>query len=355
MRDRIRAMFLGIQIGDCLGMPVETFTAKDIAEKYGRVDKYLIPKDHKWFNGDPAGMYTDDTQLTIAVANAMIEAPLCMETQAEHHVKALKQSTKGWGRSTKDSVRKVANGCHWSKSAEGSTGAGNGVAMKIASIAAYYTINQKKTLAAFDGFDDYLHNMSKSLKLESMWNCAHTYQFFNDLTRMTHVNPIALQAGYAQHAALHAVLACPKNTFLQIQHEFVSSCILGETLVSESQEMRDDPCLDNLHIRYKDMFDHFDELTTEIVIEEFNGGDCYAFNSVPFSHYFFFKNPTSIDALYDCVSAGGDADSNGSMVGGLLGALNGMEIFPQHLIDGLLEPNVMLELADRFCDKFEIE
>jgi hypothetical protein len=66
------------------------------------------------------------------------------------------------------------------------------------------------------------------------------------------------------------------------------------------------------------------------------------------TYAFFLKNPSSIDSLYDCVSAGGDTDSNGSMLAGLLGALHGTGIFPQHLVDGLVEKEEVLAIADQF-------
>ena len=56
--------------------------------------------------------------------------------------------------------------------------------------------------------------------------------------------------------------------------------------------------------------------------------------------------------MYDCVSAGGDADSNGSKIGALLGALHGTSVFPQQLIDGLRERETILKVADKFFDKF---
>lgn len=354
-RDRIRGLFLGVQVGDCLGMPVETFPAEDIKRLYGRIEKYLIPKDHKWFKDDPAAVYTDDTQLTIATAEAMIESPLDMDVQAAHHVKALKDGPKGWGRSTKNSIRRIANGCNWANSAEPvkeGGGAGNGIAMKIAPVAAFYAnglmkINQKYGINR----DTLLDNMSK-IKVDDLLPFSNTYDFIHKYTNMTHANPIALQAGFAQFGAIFSALSFSEGNY---NHDWFSNTVLFETEMSQSDEMIEDPMMDNLYIRYKDMFMAFEDLTPEWIIENFSGGDCYSFNSVPFSHFFFCKNPNSIESLFDCISAGGDTDTNGSMVGALLGALNGTQIFPQYLIDELLQPNLMFDLADRFCDRFDID
>ena len=67
------------------------------------------------------------------------------------------------------------------------------------------------------------------------------------------------------------------------------------------------------------------------------------------------KNPQGIDSLYDCVSAGGDTDSNGSMLASLLGALHGTTIFPKHLVDGLLSREAVFDVANRFCDLLNLE
>mgnify|MGYP001607376832 FL=1 len=95
-------------------------------------------------------------------------------------------------------------------------------------------------------------------------------------------------------------------------------------------------------------------ITNQEIIDTFGGGTCYVYNSLPFTYAFFFRNPTSIETLYDVVNSGGDTDTNGSMCGALLGALNGTAIFPQHLVDGLVGKEKILDVAERFCDAFNI-
>ena len=54
-RNRIRGLFLGIGIGDALGMPVETWTRDRIRQKYGVLKEYVSAAGHKWFDGEPVG------------------------------------------------------------------------------------------------------------------------------------------------------------------------------------------------------------------------------------------------------------------------------------------------------------
>src|SRR3990172_11810807 len=141
-REKIRGMFLGIAIGDALGMPVETLTADVIAKRFGRIMNYLRPEGHKWYNGRDAGTWTDDTQLSLAVAESLIaNGKIDMDDLAARHVAALPTAKQfGWGRSTRKSVTRLSQGVHWSesgKSNEPNQGMGNGVAMKVAPIGAW--------------------------------------------------------------------------------------------------------------------------------------------------------------------------------------------------------------------------
>src|SRR5262249_42825560 len=77
------------------------------------------------------------------------------------------------------------------------------------------------------------------------------------------------------------------------------------------------------------------ESRNEDFVRDFGAGSVYVYNSLPFTYAFFVRNPTGIEAHYDCVSSGGDTDSNASMLGGLLGALHGTAVFPKELAEGL--------------------
>ena len=64
-RDQARALFYGLALGDALGWPVEFLDLPQIMAKYGRAGITEPP--------DPA-LYTDDTQMSLAVAEALVEA-----------------------------------------------------------------------------------------------------------------------------------------------------------------------------------------------------------------------------------------------------------------------------------------
>jgi ADP-ribosylglycohydrolase len=330
-RDRIEGMFLGTLIGDALGMPVETFTAEKIASTYGRVTEYLTPDGHKWFNGHKAGTYTDDTQLTLAVAEALIDGGFDMECQARHHVSALRETTAGWGNTTRNAIRSLANGATWQNSGTGGNGSGtgNGVAMKIAPLGALLAkcpiIDQSDDTGAIYSVTD----------------------FILQLNAMTHKTSLSASAALAQAAAVAYCISRPAfyafhpESFMQAvtTNSSIGRNCFPETLTDDLTER-----LEFLDRRWP--------LSQKEAIEEFGGGSCYCYHSIPFTLSFFINQPYSISSLYDLIGAGGDTDSNASMLGALLGALHGKSIFPDHLIQGALDHAKVLDVAGRFAEKF---
>ncbi len=315
-------MFLGTAIGDALFMPFETWTREEIAN-HGPISDYITPDGHKWFNGRDAGTWTDDTQLSLVVAESLIaKGRIDMDDMAKRHADSMREEGDlGFGGSTRDAIKRIAEGTHWSESGKTTNpkrGGGNGVAMKIAPIAAYIaTLNENR---------------------------------FNDVanfTTMTHDSPIAIESAVAQVLAIKYCLNHDKydfsvNDFIQeFKNNLEYTYRTGHT---------------NVLLEHLLMFRHLplEKMSDEDFIKMFNGGGCYVGDSLPFSYAFFLKDPTSIGSLYAVGHAGGDTDTNASMVGGLLGALNGTSIFNDHLIQGLWQKERIIDTAERFCEKFKI-
>ena len=110
---------------------------------------------------------------------------------------------------------------------------------------------------------------------------------------------------------------------------------------------------DNILGRFQEL-ENWEKLDFSDPTKLFGGGSCYVYDSLPFTYAWFLKNPT-LDGMFDCISAGGDADSNGSMFGAMLGAREGMSVFPDYLITGLQNSQEVLSLADEFCNKLGIK
>jgi ADP-ribosylglycohydrolase len=316
-RDRVLGMLLGVSIGDKLASVVEGKTPEWITEHYGRITTY-VEGSHT----------TDDTQLTLAVAEGMIESPFNMKVQAKKHVEAFKESTQGWGSTTREAIRDIANGCSWSKSGQSveGRGKGNGVAMKIAPIAAF------------------IRHLADSHAEEE--ELLKAFTFVRDLTVMTHKTQMAVAASFAHVVALAYCLANQINVKI-LPDKIVGAAKKGLQYAADLPEETD-----NIIERFERLKEVKNHSPMEIC-QEFGNLSCYCYNSVPGSHALFLRMPYQIDCLYDTVAVGGDTDTTASLVGSLLGALNGSRIFPESLIDGVKDQ--VCDVVDRLCGKLGIE
>ncbi len=326
-RDKVRGMFLGVAVGDALGMPAEGCSAEEIATRFGRIDRYHPVSGHRWLGDLPKGSTTDDWQLTRAVAEGMIEGRgLDMNAVATWHVRAFRETVRGWGPTTQEAVAALAAGTPWEQSGKTdkpNRGIGNGVCMKAAPVGAWLAAGQSTGRREMP---------------------ADVRRFLVDLAQMTHYTTIGVASGLCQAAAVCECLCSDPGDF-QVD-SFIRAVVAAARLaprLPESQAGADD-----LAQRLSALAAHA-AYDTARIIAEFNGSS-YVCHSLPFTYMFFVKNPHTIDSLYDCVSAGGDTDSNGSMLASLLGALHGTSIFPKHLVDELPQREAILDVADRFCD-----
>lgn len=131
--------------GDALGLPHEQ---KGVLPA-GAIERLAPVPPERFGRRLPAGLWSDDTQLSIAVARSLIEAGgFDIDNQAQWHVRALRESRGeradadvapalpvhtplfGWGKATIAAVTALESGASPRESGQGS--AGNGVIMKLA-------------------------------------------------------------------------------------------------------------------------------------------------------------------------------------------------------------------------------
>jgi ADP-ribosyl-[dinitrogen reductase] hydrolase len=320
LHDKVRGCFLGIAIGDALGKPVEC-----VSHDYGMITDYLQNPNHKYFDGEPAGTWSDDTQLSLAVARAFIASgEFDLDAVAEEHCSAFMQSVMGWGGTTREAVAKMVDGTPWNQASltdQANRGFGNGVAMKVAPVGLYMGLTNP---------------------------ACNNPQWKEDIKRlvqfatMTHFTSMAITSGFAQAFAVFKCLtSSPENFDVRSFCRTVSGAgrmgkrYLFKTITKDDMAAR------------LAMVENYDEWPPERIVHELRGGP-YVYESLPFTFMFFARNPHGIDSLYNVVSAGGDADTNGSMLGALLGALHGTSVFPEHLVDGLHGMDEIMSVADRF-------
>lgn len=366
MRDKIVGMLVGGAIGDALGMPVETWTTEKILQvhPYG-ISEYCDPIDHKWFTSDknhpsktymPAGSITDDTQLTLATLKGMIAGhndaieqktfDCYMDSIAKCHVEAMQDNTNGWGNSTLESIRRLENGVHWSKSgvtSDPKRGTGNGIPMKCSPLAAFRTLGV-------------------NYKLKS----SNFYPMMGKFSAMTHYTVMGVESGLAHSRGLvNALLDFGDFSYIRFieiicdtlhgSHVYEAYCDIENINETEDKLVDRFDLLERL-IRQGLLQKPYDEFSN-IMKENFGNGSCYVYDSLPFSYGFFLRKPNDVQCILDVVNAGGDTDTNASIVGSLFGSLNGVEIFStpdnKWMLDGLLCSEELISIANDFCDLME--
>ena len=349
MKDKIVGLVLGTVSGDALGMPVEGYTFERIQAEHGVISNYVSPEGHKWFKDEEAGTWTDDGQLTLATIQSLLHFPLhtairddsgeqVMDSIAASHVEALKETTMGWGGSTRKAVRKLANGCPWKESGTSGTGKGkgNGVAMKIAPLAASLKKMQDQ------GYEQE--------------EIERFYEFVLQFTMMTHQSEMAAISAFMQVTAVNYCLNTHPGDFHP--GTFLDAVITSGRLAKQICRVKypDLPLEeDDLVERVAGLFAYCDGPICDVkdIAGNFEGAGCYVYQSLPMAYAMFLQHarqaesPSAIICL--TVSAGGDTDTTGAIVGALVGALWGASSFPSHLVEGLQRKEFALGLAHDFA------
>ena len=127
IRDRARAAFVGMAIGDALGATVEFLTAPEIAAKYGTFREIV---GGGWLRLKP-GQVTDDTQMALCIARAVIRCQgWSLEAIADNFAAWLKSRPVDCGDTCRKGIRAyMLNGILEAPPNEWD--AGNGAAMRM--------------------------------------------------------------------------------------------------------------------------------------------------------------------------------------------------------------------------------
>ncbi len=339
-KDRILGFALGTAIGDALGVPTETLTPAEINEKFGYVTDYKSTEWHKWAHGKPTGATSDDWQLTKLVMDSVAEyGGVNMDDIAKRHIEALKDD-RGWGGSTKEAVKRLMTGIDWRLSGQlankPNRGFGNGVAMKVGGIALWSAL--RRLAGSVDDFP------LPPLTIPGVGMALRQF------ARMTHATPIGVAQAFAHLAAI-------EYCFYRKPVEFSAETFLADielaAVIGHEIYARGYTGFPKLHAQIARLRDwRSEEFTPQNVIETFGSGFS-AELSLPSAYAFLIQNPTGIEPLYHAVNGGGDTDSVGALVGGMLGALNGSSIFPQHLVDGLYDRVEVMATVTNFIAGME--
>jgi ADP-ribosylglycohydrolase len=134
LQDRFLGVIVGTAVGDALGAPYEGHSRRRLLKLGGIGDGY------RPIRGYPLGQYTDDTQLTLAIARSIID---CRGVNGEDIARRFVQLWRsgeivGAGASCSQAVRNIMRGTHWQQAGTEPGRAGNGTAMRVSPVGLWH-------------------------------------------------------------------------------------------------------------------------------------------------------------------------------------------------------------------------
>lgn len=298
--EQVLGMIYGLAMGDALGAPVEFWELKGIRERYGSNGIQELPS--------PA-LFTDDTQMTLAVAEALVKAGLqdlgaIMAAISQEFVAWLRspENDRSPGGSCLYGARQLEAGVPWWKSGKPNS-KGCGAAMRVAPIGYFYQ-----------------HDLPKLRQVAAASALA------------THHHPTAQLGALA--AAFLAKLALDR-----LPPEEMLPALELET----HGQSRD---FDQTLARLEEAL----EITSPDAALAHIGEGWVAEEAVMMALYCFLKSPDDfLSTIRRGANTQGDSDSIACIAGGISGAYLGLRALPPAWINRLEKSEYLADVAHRLA------
>jgi ADP-ribosylglycohydrolase len=235
-----------IAYGDAAGLPVETRTAEYIHEKHGVIDALIPTKENPFYGStEHPGMWSDDTQLSLAVARALIKAKeFNLDALVETHLEAYDETVeimrkgklvkRGWGGSTTAAMDQLHGGI--SPTQSGTIGGeGNGVLMKMAPLAYWQSARRPPVRTVFNQYDQ-LTNMTHNSATARLTTRVHgdmlSYLLRADYNKKQFMN--VLEGSLAIHEFETREWGGIQPGYLRDQLKYLYGTVNKETILAET-------------------------------------------------------------------------------------------------------------------------
>ncbi|MEM7010047.1 MAG: ADP-ribosylglycohydrolase family protein [Verrucomicrobiota bacterium] len=319
IKDKFRGCLLGGLMGDVIGAAVEGESAAYIRKQFPTMESILKAGTIEEAFGAPwvVGRYTDDTQMTLGVAEWLCEDEEPSGLALLNRFQEQFDPTRRYGPGVEQILRLHESTSNWTQLArcmfpDGSYG--NGSAMRVAPVGLKYHDNL-------------------SVLVEVAISSSLT----------THCHPLAQQGAVLQAVAVASAI---RKSEIAVGH-FVRPLRMALQLIER---------------RGQDIGDFsrsLDFIEAGIVkrrscrqMASVFGTGVAAVEAVPMALYCFIQNSSSFErTIHDAVSLGGDTDTIASMAGALSGAWLGSSAIPSAWLQSTKEPKDLIryitDLADR--------
>jgi ADP-ribosylglycohydrolase len=323
--DKFSGTLLGVSIGDTLGHPYEGVIRERIHSQFDNFKEFIKTK-RKLFN-----TYTDDTQLTLHTAEALIQGSGYNEHNfIREYVKWLDDPPIGPGFGCISSIQKLKYGIPWQKAASNS--GGNGTAMRVSPIGLFFCKDIK--------------NLINSALKSSL---------------ITHSHPAASAGAIVIARAIAFLIDKSVETGFSID-EFFTILISS---ISNSQEKIWEEFIEilnrvkeNLSISIEAGLIKFSQVGVKspFFIEDYMGKAFvhpYTLSTVACAIFIFLKNLQSFeDCIIQLATAGGDSDTVGAIGGSLAGAYFGLGNIPDYMKDIVKQHKLILKISENLHLRF---
>ncbi|MFX1345322.1 MAG: ADP-ribosylglycohydrolase family protein [Promethearchaeota archaeon] len=324
--DKFQGTLISVAIGDTLGHPWEGKLRTQIFTYFKDFNEFI--QEYR----DIFNTYTDDTQLTIHTAKAIILGNgFNTYNFIQEYVRWLDDPPIGPGYGCISSIRKLKYGVPWKEAASNS--GGNGTVMRIAPIGLFYSKDMKglKTTAIKSSIITHSHPAASAGAIV----IARAIAYLIDKSPET---------GFSKDELFEVMISSISGSQEDIWEEFIE-------ILYKLKE--------NLNIPIEAGLIKFSQagVKSPYFIEEFLGKAFvhpYTISTVICSLFIFLKNLSSFeDCIFELSTAGGDSDTVGAIGGSLAGAYFGMKNIPDDLIKLVKNYKKILRISEELYHKFE--
>ncbi len=309
-KDKFLGAIMGTAVGDALGAPYEGQSRSQLYMQSGVGDKY-VP-----IQGYPLGQYTDDTQMTLAIAESIID---CKKVDGEDIARRFVRLWRtgeivGAGISCSQAVRNIMLGVNWREAGSEVGRAGNGTAMRVSPVGLWHYNSPIDVLK---------------------WDAA--------------ISSIVTHKDKRSTAGAVVVAYC------------VAYIVSNEQTLKD--ELTDQLCtiIDDVNPEFAEYIECLpywltlpdDHARWEIAAagwrrpeERLDFISPFVLPTVLISLYYFLKSPDDFwGNIKRVIMAGGDVDTTAAITGALSGAYVGINAIPPALVEGVLDSRHIKQVA----------
>lgn len=346
IQDKVRGSLVGGACGDALGYPVEfIYSFREIRRHYGDMGVQEYDMDYPWLDKQQKqakALFSDDTQMTLYTAEALLEAekngtPL-LETICEAYLiwfghQADRKVKAGYKSALSEIVelnqrRAPGNTCmsallsiYRGKEADNNSKGCGGV-MRVAPVGLY---------GATHG-----------------WTLQDTARIAGEAAALTHLHPLST---YSSAALAVIVQQCVNtehidtDTFKTIVENTLS--VITEVYGESAPAMSDFSDIVHNAILAADT-----KLPDWETIENYLGEGWVAEETLAIAIFSVLRHTDDFSGCLVCaVNHGGDSDSTGAVAGNIIGAIVGYDAIPKNFTAPLQLHELIINMADALASK----